>query len=275
MDDSGFDLQSAIRWFLHVQETPYVLVRVGDAHVTTWAKALGVPIRRCYISDALLESRASALGVSKADILAAKLPDPGSTMAGDFGEILVYVYQAAKEHPQLAVGPKKWRLKQDRTKPAPHSDVIHFVLPAWPTATEHDVILCSEVKTKSTTSDWSPIKAAIEHCAKDRVSRLARTLVWLRERALGEDLGDISIPQLQRFINATDFPPASKRYRAVAVVCQSLVEGELKDAPTEMPADYSAVIISVPDLKKTYTAVFDAARHSVSEPSAGGKSGTT
>lgn len=114
-------------------------------------------------------------------------------MSGDFGEILVYLYQAAKEHPVEAIGPKKWRLKQDRTKPSPHSDVVHYVLPSWPTPSAQDVILCAEVKTKATAGKTAPIKEAIEGCENDRTGRLARTLVWLRERALTEDLGDIEL----------------------------------------------------------------------------------
>lgn len=261
-DDLGFDIKHALPWFPHGQETPFVLVRVADAHANAWADALGVAVRRCYVSDTLLDERAEALGVSKSEVVAAKLPDAGSTMAGDFGEILVYFYQAAKEHPAVAVGPKKWRLKQDRTKPAPHSDVVHFVLPSWPASSEHDLLLCSEVKTKSTNGNSSPIKSAIEDSAKDRTSRLARTLVWLRERALIEDLGNVQLGHLARFIDATEHPPATKRFRAVAVICSSLVDGELADAPTEVPADYTVVVISVPELQKTYTSVFEAARKS-------------
>lgn len=262
-DDVGFDIQRAVPWFPHDQDAPYVLVRVGDQHSKAWADALGVAVRRCYVSDAIVEERAKATGVAKADIIAARLPDAGSTMAGDFGEILVYFYQAAKELPASALGPKKWRLKQDRTKPAPHSDVVHFVLPSWPASSENDLLLCSEVKTKSTDGAFSPIKNAIEDCAKDRTSRLARTLVWLRERALLEPLGDVELAHLERFINATDHPAAKKRFRAVAVVCASLVDGELVDAPAEASPDYTVVVIAVPELQKTYTSVFDAARKAV------------
>ena len=262
MDDLGFDILRTLAWFHHNKEAPYVLVRVSDEHAKSWADALGVAVRRCYVSDSIVEERAKATGVSKAEIIAARLPDAGSTMAGDFGEILVYFYQAAKAHPGAALGPKKWRLKQDRTKPAPHSDVVQFVLPSWPTPSDKDLLLCSEVKTKSTNGNSSPIRSAIEDSAKDRTSRLARTLVWLRERALLEPLGDIQLVHLDRFINATEHPPATKRFRAVAVICSSLVDGELVDAPRDVSSDYSVVVIAVPDLHKTYTAVFEAARTS-------------
>lgn len=258
-DDLEFDLADAAPWFPHDQESPYVLVRVSDEHAKAWAASLGVAVRRCYVSDSMIEERAKALGVQKADIIAACLPDAGATMAGDFGEILVYFYQGSRELPAIAFGPKKWRLKQDRTKPAPHSDVVQFVLPAWPQSSVDDVLLCSEVKTKSTDGASTPIKSAIEDSTKDRKSRLARTLVWLRERALMESLGDVDLAHLDRFINATDHPPATKRFRAVAVVCKSLVEEELKDAPDTPTPEYTVVVIAVPHLKEIYSAVFEAA----------------
>jgi hypothetical protein len=259
-DDLGFDFASAAPWFPHAQDTPYVLVRVSDEHAKSWATVLGLVVRRCYVSDSVVSANASEHGVDQTEIIEARMPDAGSTMSGDFGEILVYLYQGAKELPRVAIGPKKWRLKQDRTKPAPHSDVIHFVLPTWPKVSNQDVLLCSEVKTKSTDSKFDPISAAIADGAKDRTSRLARTLVWLRERALVESLGDVQIAHLERFINATEHPEAMKRFRAVAVVCKSLVDGELQHAPTSETSDYTVVIIAVPDLRKTYTAVFDAAK---------------
>jgi hypothetical protein len=119
--------------------------------------------------------------------------------------------------------------------------------------------LCAEVKTKSTAGQSQPIATAIADSAKDRTSRLARTLVWLRERATMEDLGSVRLEHLDRFINATEHPPAEKRFRAVAVVCSSLLDGELASAPTA-PTACSLVVIAVPDLQATYTSVFCAAR---------------
>jgi len=262
-DDLGFDFTGAAPWFPHEKASPYVLVRVSDEHAKSWADSLGLAVRRCYVSDAIINARATELGVDRSQIIAACLPGPGATMAGDFGEILVYFYQGAKELPVAALGPKKWRLKQDRTKPAPHSDVVHFVLPSWPKSSADDVLLCSEVKTKSTKGKFNPIKSAIDDGAKDRTSRLARTLVWLRERAMSESLDDIQLAHLERFINATDHPPAKKRFRAVAVVCKSLVEEELKHAPETAVPEYTVVVIAVPDLKETYSAVFDAAMKAI------------
>jgi hypothetical protein len=266
MRDIGLDTAIFARWFAEEHNSPYVLVCVANEYADAWSAVLGVPIRRCYIDDALLDQRAQDTDRPKSDLVAAKLPDRGSTMAGDFGEILVFLYHAAAEQGVELIGPKKWRLKQDRTKPAPYSDVVHFVLPHWPEASTDDRILCSEVKTKSTNGDSTPISSAIADCEKDRTSRLAKTLVWLKERALHEDLGTTTVAHLERFTEATDHPEAQKQFRAVAVVCASLVHGELADAPEEEPTDHTVVVIAVPDLKQRYEDVFDAVHATVAEP---------
>ena len=55
-------------------------------------------------------------GIAEAEIIASKLPDPGSTMAGDFGEILVCVYQAAEDPANEPIGTLKWRLQAGSEK---------------------------------------------------------------------------------------------------------------------------------------------------------------
>jgi hypothetical protein len=267
MRDLGVDIGEFAPWFAAELQSPYVLIRVAEEHAATWADVLGVPFRRCYIADAALCERTQQTGYPKSELIAAKLPNRGSTMAGDFGEILVFLYHGTVEPNADLLGPKKWRLKQDRTKPAPYSDVIHFILPNWPHASDQDRILCSEVKTKSTAGDSSPVSSAIADCEKDRTSRLAKTLVWLKERALHEDLGTTTIDHLERFIKATDHPEAQKEFRAVAVVCASLLDDEIEDAPDEQTADHTVVVIAVPKLKQRYEQVFDAVHSTVAEPS--------
>lgn len=97
----------------------------------------------------------------RAEIVSSVLPDRGSVMAGDFGEILTSIFQAASLYPLEVLDPKKWRLKQDRNQPAPHSDVVQLVVPDWPTATSADRVICSEVKTKSTDGRSTPVASAV------------------------------------------------------------------------------------------------------------------
>lgn len=68
---------------------------------------------------------------------------------------------------------------------------------------------------------------------------------------------------MDRFINATDHPPATKRFRSVAVICSNMVDEELANAPTLAPLEYTVVIIAVPDLQKTYSSIFCAAKNAL------------
>lgn len=254
-------LANALAWFKQTQTTPFVLIPVAEQHTKDWAASLGVALRRCYITDKEVVDWSKARGVSAAQIVASKLPDPGAVMAGDFGEFVVFLFQSASVYPQKAIGPKKWRLKQDRTKAAPYSDVIHFVLPEWPKTSAQDQLLCAEVKTKATDGASTPIPDAIEDSTtKDRTGRLAKTLVWLKDRSMTQDLGEVTGAHLDRFIQSTGHPPAQKVFRAVAVVCESVVKDELKTVPKQLPADCTLVVLAVPKLQATYTAVFAQAK---------------
>jgi hypothetical protein len=274
VNELGLDPNQVLTWFAHVRETPYALVRVSATNANGWATALRDAVRRCYLSDEKLRTEARRLETElagtfesrQAEIIKSKIPDPGATMAGDFGEILIYVYQVAKALPSVPIGPKKWRLKQDRTKPAPCSDVVHFVLPTWPEPSDNDEVLCAEVKMKSTNGSSSPIQSAIADCKKDRISRLSRTLQWLKERALTENFGEVQIAHLDRFINATDHPMAKKRFRAVAVICEDILSAELPNVPQQASSEYELVVVAVPNLHAVYNAVFEAVKTSTLPP---------
>ncbi len=265
MDDFRSKIEEARAWFPHEKDSPYVLIHVSEEHSQSWAETLGLTIRRCYISDDHLKNRAFMKDVKEEVVIKTKLPDPGSTMSGDFGELLVNLYQASQELPHKAIGFNKWRIKEDRKRPAPHSDVVHLVLPKWPIASIDDRLICSEVKTKATKGSSTPLANAIEDCEKDRTSRIGKTLLWLEEKAINnEEMDDVDIKQLNRFINAIDDPPATRHFRAILVICSTLLDAQLtKEAPTEKPDEYTVVVISVPELKNTYEAVFQAAQTAV------------
>ncbi|WP_155980905.1 hypothetical protein [Nocardia sp. CNY236] len=154
--------------------------------------------------------------------------------------------------------PKKWRLKVERTKAAPKADVVQFVLPEWPTPSARDRVLCAEVKTKATKGSFTPIQNAIEGSAMDRAGRLVKTLLWLQERAILGDLGTVTLDQINRFVDATDYPPAHREFRAVAVICANLVAAETASVTVPAADECALIVITVPDLKSTYQAVFDA-----------------
>lgn len=263
--DLDFDLSLATLWFTIETKPGCTIVSVPRERLPELRDSLGDLVRRCYVIDQQLETRSQELGRSVRELVEACLPDRPSTMAGDFGEIISAIFEATRHLPVVAIVPKKWRLKDDRNRPAPHSDVLHFILPGWPSATGEDVLVCSEVKTKSTSGGSQPISAAIEGARKDRTSRLTKTLLWLRERALMEDLGETQIDHLERFINSEGHPSYKKRFQAIACICKSVAEEVL----VELPADdeelnCDLIVIQIPDLRDLYMHAFGSALESVS-----------
>lgn len=264
MRELGLDPDTVVEWFHEIDNVRYRLVAIPEEHAGDLPDSLSDAIRRCYVSDDQVERQISNEEINPTDVVTAVLPEHGPVMAGDFGEILAFLHQVIWSLPEEAVGPLKWRLKEDRKRAAPHSDLVHFIVPSWPDASGEDVLLCAEVKTKSTPGGWSPISSAIEDSEKDQTSRLARTLVWLRERLLtGGDIGQVTLDHLERFIHTDQHPPASKRFFAIAVICETLLEDEREDIPNDPPEHCTLVLISVPNLQTIYENAFESVPTSV------------
>lgn len=261
MRELGLDIDSLAGLFELSDCEKYLLAAVSG--VAELAPQLGITVRRCYVSDEMLEHAHASTGMALRELVHAKLPDKGSVMSGEFGEILVSILQAVEAMPAEVLDPLKLRLKQDRTKPAPHSDVVQFQLPQWPETCTDDRVVCAEVKAKATRGQFHPITNAFAGSKMDREGRLNRTLLWLRQRALFETIGGVRREHLERFINAIDYPPARREFRAVAVISSDLLDAELGDVPEDDGGEISLVLVSVPNLKETYEAIYDTAMASV------------
>jgi hypothetical protein len=122
VNELGLEINEVLPWFAIEPQQGYTRVTVSAEHAGSWGDLLSDAVRRCYISDARLAAAAAAANATQGAIVAAVLPNPGSVMSGDFGEIVGYLYLASRQ--TGAIGAKKWRLKQDRTKPAPQSDIV-------------------------------------------------------------------------------------------------------------------------------------------------------
>lgn len=252
----GLDLHAFAASFVEVSNTPFLVIRAEAAESKKWAKALGVAARRCYISDDALRARAEAGKVSGSQVAAAKIPDPGSVMSGDFGELITAFYFAARSLPSIAIDPIRWRYKADRKKAAPFSDVVQLILPSWPVATADDRIVCAEVKAKATAGAFDPIGKAGMGSAADRGGRLVNTLAWLKDKALTDGSDTLEIAQLERFLHAVDHPRASWEFCAVAVIDSDFVEDEIAKGTAPDPHECTLIVISVSELKSRYTELF-------------------
>lgn len=220
-------------------------------------------IPSCYVRDGWIGTRVHETGQPASTLLASKLPDRGSVMSGDFGEILTLHFLGSRQPEDVALV-KKWRHKQDRTKAAPHSDVIVVYRESPTDASENDYIISAEAKQKSTVGAFTPIANAIAGVEKDRTGRLARTIAWLHEKAL--DTGDVGEIELFRRFGDPVTTTFGKHYKAVAILDREFVDDELKKVLDEaVHPSVELIVLGVPELKAAYETVFQRAIEEVTE----------
>jgi hypothetical protein len=236
---------------------------VADVYVldpskrTEVADFLSRELPDCYISKDEIGAQMKRTGLTTQEIIANKFADPGSVMAGDFGEILSLFFLGSGGGSALRKV-KKWRFKQDRNKAAPHSDVIllHCSDPSNPD--KDDFLICAEAKVKSTSSKtYRPIANALEGYESDRTGRLAKTLAWLREKAIESDTAE-SIKFIERFSKDQIKVPYQRRHRAIAIIDLGFLDAELIEA-VSVPTNDSAfkiVVMGVDELKALYEECF-------------------
>ena len=104
-----------------------------------------------------------------------------------------------------------------------------------------------------------PIPNAIADSRKDQEGRLDKTLIWLRERAILGEIEDAWRDRLNRFINAIDFPPATRDFFAVAVISEEFVADETANLTLPPSNECTLIVIAIHDLKNVYESVFAAA----------------
>jgi hypothetical protein len=78
MNEIGLDAADASSWFEYEDQNTFQLVRVSAEAAASFTEVLGIPIRRCYVSDAVLDARVAASGVSWTGLVQAALRDPGA-----------------------------------------------------------------------------------------------------------------------------------------------------------------------------------------------------
>ncbi len=230
--------------------------KLNPSYVQSLKDLMVTEIPSCYIANDDLEVITNSTGLTSSEIIQNKLPDAGSVMAGDFGEILTLFYLAS-DLDTRANKIKKWRFKQDRRKPAPHSDVIILYRENDDSSSHNDYVYCAEAKVKSTSSTGAPIENSIVGYESDKTGRLARTLVWLKEKAI--DRGDAeSLTFMKRFTEDHLNVEFRKHYRAVAVIdCGFLDEELLKTIEIPHQSDeFRVIVIGIDDLKDFYQECF-------------------
>ena len=180
-------------------------------------------------------------------------------MSGDFGEVLTLFYLGGERSEEVK-HVKKWRFKQDRKKPAPHSDVIVLFREYSDRPSENDFVICAESKAKATGSPSEPIKNSIKGYESDKTGRLARTLVWLKEKEIDHGNAD-SLEFIKRFTDDILNVEFSKKYRAVAIIDRDYLDEELLrslNIPTQND-EFEIIVLGIKNLKDLYEQSFSRA----------------
>lgn len=218
----------------------------------------------CYTTKKHAKNRAKVTGLSACEFIATKLPDPGSVMSGDFGEILTLLFLSS-ERVEKTVKVNKWRYKENRLKAAPLSDVILLHRKDDGMPSNQDFVICAEAKQKSTKSkNFFPIEKSIEGFEQDKTGRLARTLTWLREKAIDQEEPE-KIKFIDRFTSGHLTVEYKKHFKAVAIVDRNLLDDELIRQLKLPPQDesFEVIVLGIDKLKTLYEIVYARAQAEV------------
>lgn len=150
-------------------------------------------------------------------------------------------------------GPKKWIWKDDNNKAAPCADVLLYNLKNSKKPSAKDFVLTIESKMSATKASKSRIQDAIDGAEDDRISRLAKTIVWL-ERKYALEGNTSQKKEIMRFKDPVKLS-YQKRHYAIAIINEIFLEDQLsKDF--EKKQNIIIYVISIKKLKDLYEMFF-------------------
>lgn len=209
--------------------------------------------RQCYITDKFLEEKAKENNMTKSDfIVKYVLPSEGKIKSGDFGEMLCYYFVTENYFHKgfTLIAPHKWHWKEEKNKATPFSDVVGFYFENKESPSENDFIVCVESKMKATNSNKHRIQEAIDGANTDRLSRLAKTLIWL-EGKYAKDGNLKKRKFIERYSNPVGKKTYKKYYKAFTILDKKFEEWEI-NKPINNADGIAIVIITMEELKEIY-----------------------
>lgn len=245
--------------FTRVNEQGFVKYILKEGHRASLISQVQSKFQECYISNRDLRRLCSQLNKEKNEILSRfKLPDEGNIMSGDFGEIfcLLLVKNNLSTKGVKVYGIPKWRWKQQRNKPAPHSDGILFHIKDSKQPCPDDYMVSVESKMKSTVNKkYNPIQNSINGATDDKLGRVSKTLIWLDEKYGLEGKANL-LKQLERFKKPDVYGTYKRHYKAIAIIDSALFEKELNSGWANNDQDIQVVVFSINELKDAYEQTF-------------------
>jgi hypothetical protein len=235
--------------------------KINDIHVYTlndeekrkFLSDIIAPFRHCYIMDSELSDKAAINKISKADFLEKYvLPNVGNIKSGDFGEMIArfFVLDHYSSKGLTLISPKKWLWKEDRNKAAPYTDVVAFYFPNNNKPSVDDFIVSVESKMKATPQSAHRLQVAIDGANKDKLSRLAKTLIWLDAKY--SRTGDMENKNIvQRYLDPVTNGNYHKIFKAIGIIDKSLSDYELSE-PVKNNEGIRILLIIIDNLKNVY-----------------------
>jgi hypothetical protein len=192
-------------------------------------------------------------GISEGEFLEQYvLPDIGNIKSGDFGEMLSYFFitEHYTDKGFVLFCPRKWLWKEDRNKSTPYTDVVGFYREDKTNPSENDFIVSVESKMKATKSDKHRIQDAIDGANKDKLTRLAKTLVWLKEKYArnGDEKNRIFI---ERYVDPVGIGTYNKIYKAFAILERIFENAEITQLIKDKDG-ITIIVITMKNLKDIY-----------------------
>ena len=244
---------SILTHFINEKTDAFSIYRLKPENRDDFLKDITVEFRRCYITDKFLDEKAKENNLTKQEFIAEYiLPSEGNIKSGDFGEMLCYFF--VTEHFAhkgfFLVAPRKWQWKEDKDKATPFSDVVGFYCEDKKAPSENDFIVCVESKMKATKSVKHRIQEAVDGAKKDKLTRLAKTLIWLEGRYAKD--GDSN---MRKFIERYSKPVGKKTYhkfhKAFAILDKKFEDLEFTK-PINNTDGIAIIIVTMEELQKIY-----------------------
>ena len=236
-----------------------------------------LPFRRAYLTDEKVDRLEAKGQNSRKDIINRRLPDQGDVMSGDFGEILTFYMATELWSSDTNVRPMKWQFKDDPKKASPKTDVVLFYLvndAQHPDA--NDKMITYEAKARATAisgkykfhtqkpsitykdgKDCCSFVDAVFDADKDRASRAAESLIYLKNKAEDSD-DDALMDVLLRFEKSYTLPYVAE-HNAVVIVESSDLANQISRIPADLMTTFPGIAVycmPIKDLKAVYEQVY-------------------
>jgi hypothetical protein len=246
-------VMNILKYFSYNKEDNYQVYRLNDLEVKDFLASITEDFRHCYIIDNELKKNARKNGISKGDYLKqCILPDVGKIKSGDFGEMLscFFIEEYFANKNLLLFCPRKWLWKEDRNKASPYTDVVGFHCENVMNPSENDFIVSVESKMEATKTNKNRIQEAIDGANTDRLSRLAKTLRWLKEKYERDGIKEKK-EFVERYSDPVERGTYKKLYKAFAILDKKF-EGDQFSLPIKDNENITIIVITMKNLKEVY-----------------------